>query len=502
MKRNIFKGLFPKMSILKKNKWLLLAIVVLVCLGLYFYSIKNKENFESKQILEDTSIKDDLFNDYNINMTDVIIEENEKLSDKFNLNLNLMNTIFVIKDNLIQSSATCKLTITDRGKNLNDNSIELMEVSEFKMNEKETFKLNCAGSSGEPAMTNLNKLFKKLDEDTKQLLIKNPDTEYVSGVRLENLNIYLATGCAHSDNFKNIQQSLSSKLSNSIVIKNIQCETHSGDIKTITTDQDVIAECKLGGYYKPTRRDNWDKPRVFPTIEYSSVIEISKAVDKATRGGNIVDPPVVIDKEEMVGKDVNIRLGDTTDTYAPFPIPARIDWYDPVTDRHLINYYGEKLEDGRLDLSEFKKLDLDGDSSWSLYEGTMDEMNQQTRVDDALKIPIGTIIEVFNEGSTEVLEYEVYWYDGKTGLYLIKIEDRWEYVSLYVLKWRIKTEVVGNYYYTNKFDPKKKLDTAKTSFVNEDDGKIEYSETKILDWLSTIRESKSNTNSNTKSSNK
>jgi len=494
MKLNIFKSIFPKKSVLNKNKWLLLAIVVLVCIGLYFYSIKNKENFESKQILEDTSIKDDLFNDYNINMTDVIIEENEKLSYKFNLNL--MNTIFVIKDNLIQSSATCKLTITDRGKNLNDNSIELMEVSEFKMNEKETFKLNCAGSSGEPAMTNLNKLFKKLDEDTKQLLIKNPDTEYVSGVRLENLNIYLATGCAHSDNFKNIQQSLSSKLSNSIVIKNIQCETHSGDIKTITTDQDVIAECKLGGYYKPTRRDNWDKPRVFPTIEYSSVIEISKAVDKATRGGNIVDQPVVIGKQEMVGKGVTIIWGDADGT--PVGMDARIDWYDPVTDRHLINYYGEELADGRLGLFDFKKLDLHDDSSWYLYDNTFDEMNQQTLVDDALKIPIGTIIEVFNEGSTEVLEYEVYWYDGKTGLYLIKIEDRWEYVSLYVLKWRIKTEVLDNYYYTNKFDPKKKLDTTTNLFVNEDGGKIEYSESKILEWLSTIRESKSNTKSSKK----
>lgn len=496
MKLNIFKSIFPKKSVLNKNKCLLLAIVVLVCIGLYFYSRKNKENFESKQMLEDTSIKDDLFNDYNINMTDVIIEENEKLSDKFNLNL--MNTIFVIKDNLIQSSATCKLTITDRGKNLNDNSIELMEVSEFKMNEKETFKLNCAGSSGEPAKTNLNKLFKKLDEDTKQLLITNPNTLYVSGVRLENLNIYLANGCTHSDNFKKIQLSLSSKLSNSIVPKNIQCETHSGNIKTITTDQDVIAECKLGGYYKPIRRDNWDKPRVFPTIEYSSVIEISKAVDKATRGGNIVDPQVATEKEQMVGKDVNIRFGPATAALGP--IPARIDWYDPVTDRHLINYYGEKLDEGRLFLSEFKKLDLDGDSSWSEYEGpALDEMNQQDLVDDALKIPIGTIIEVL-EDAAEVLEYEVYWYDDKTGLYLIKIEDSWEYVSLYVLKWRFKTEVVGNYYYTNKFDPKKKLDTTTNLFVNEDGGKIEYSESKILEWLSTIRESKSNTNSNTKSS--
>ena len=41
MKLNIFKSIFPKKSVLNKNKCLLLAIVVLVCIGLYFYSRKN-----------------------------------------------------------------------------------------------------------------------------------------------------------------------------------------------------------------------------------------------------------------------------------------------------------------------------------------------------------------------------------------------------------------------------------------------------------------------------
>lgn len=494
MKLNIFKGIFPKKSVLNKNKWILLAIVVLICIGLYFYSRKNKENFESKQMLEDTSIKDDFLNDYNVNLTDVIIEEEEKLSDKFNLNL--MNTIIQIKDTLSQSSAECKLTITDRDKNFTDNAFDVINFSTFKMNEKETFKLNCDGSSGEITMTNLNNLFKKLDKDTKQLLITNPNTVYVSGTRLEILNIYLATGCTHSDNFKNnIEQPLTSKLSRSIATSIIPCETHSGDIKTITNNQEVISFCKLGGYYKPTPRDSWDKPRMFPTIEYNSVIEISKAVDKATRGSNIIDPSVATEKEQMVGKSVEIRWLEGSG--GEMWIPARIDWYDPVTDRHLINYYEEELVDGRLDISDFKKLNLDGDGAWRFYSDTLGEMNQQTPDPNALKIPIGTIIEVLNEDST-VVEHEVYWYDDATGLYLIKNGNSWDYVSLYVLKWRIKTEVVGNYYYTNKFDPKKKLDTTKTSFINEDDGKIEYSESKILDWLSTIRESSSNSNSNFK----
>ena len=109
---------------------------------------------------------------------------------------------------------------------------------------------------------------------------------------------------------------------------------------------------------------------------------------------------------------------------------------------------------------------------------------------------------IFKGTEVVVVEHEVYWYDEATGLYLIKnnIKDQWEYVSLNVLKWKLKTEVLDNYYYTNKFDPKKKLDTTNNLFVNEDGGKIEYSESKILEWLSTIRESKSNTNSNTKSS--
>ena len=496
MKLNIFKSLFSKKSILNKNKWLLLAIVVLVCLGLYFYSIKNKENFESNQILEDTSLKDDFLDDYDVNLTGVIIEEEEKLSDKFNLYL--MNTIIQIKDTLSQYSAACDLTVTDRGETYTDDASTVIDFSAFKINEKETFKLTCDGSSDETTITKLNKLFKKLDKDTKQLIITNPDIEYVSGIRLESINIYLATGCTHSDNFENnIERGLTSKLSNTIAVNIIPCETHTGDTKTKTNNQDVIAFCKLAGYYKSTPRDSWDKPRVFPTIEYSRVIEISKAVDKATRGSNIVDPPVATEKEQMVGKSVEIRWGEGTDSYY---LPAMIDWYDPVTDRHLINYDGDELIDGRLEIADFKKLDLDGDGEWRFYSDILDEMNQQTLDPDALKIPIGTIIEVFNEDSTEVVEHEVYWYDEATGLYLIKNEDRWEYVSLYVLKWRFKTEVLDNYYYTNKFDPKKKLDTAKTSFVNEDDGKIEYSETKILDWLSTIRESSSNTNSNTKSS--
>ena len=46
MNFNKLKKLFPKKSVLNKNKWLLLAIVVVVCVGLYWYSRKNKENFQ------------------------------------------------------------------------------------------------------------------------------------------------------------------------------------------------------------------------------------------------------------------------------------------------------------------------------------------------------------------------------------------------------------------------------------------------------------------------
>ena len=525
MKRNIFKGLFPKMSILKKNKWLLLAIVVLVCLGLYFYSRKNKENFESKQILEDTSLKAYFLRDYNVNLTGVIIEEEEKLSDKFNLYL--MNTIIKIKDTLTQSVAACKLTITDRGDTFKGDADYVIDFSAFKINEKETFKLTCDGRLGWLAIDNLNTFFTTLDKNTNQLLITNPGIEYVSGIRLERINIYLATGCTHSDNFKNyIEQGLTSKLSNTISVSIIPCETHTGDTKTKTktNNQDFIAACKLGGYYKPTTRDSWDKPRVFPTIEYSRVIEISKAVDKATRGSNIVDLSVAAEKEQMVGKRVEIFFENTLG----YNLFGKIDFYDPVTDRHLIKYESDSLVGGRAEFTEFKQLDLDklvnsrsvglkAVGEWKYYlDGRKYKYIQtQTLVPYALLIPIGTIIEVFSEDSTEagqgftfmgtevvVVEHEVYWYDEVTGLYLItnNIKDQWEYVSLNVLKWRFKTEVLDNYYYTNKFDPKKKLDTAKTSFVNEDDGKIEYSETKILDWLSTIRESKSKANSNTKSS--
>lgn len=47
MNFNKLKTLLPKKSVLNKNKWLLLAIVV-VCVGLYWYSRKNKENFTDK----------------------------------------------------------------------------------------------------------------------------------------------------------------------------------------------------------------------------------------------------------------------------------------------------------------------------------------------------------------------------------------------------------------------------------------------------------------------
>ena len=46
----MLKNIFPKKSVLNKNKWLLLAIVVLVCVGLYWYSRKNRENFKKSTI--------------------------------------------------------------------------------------------------------------------------------------------------------------------------------------------------------------------------------------------------------------------------------------------------------------------------------------------------------------------------------------------------------------------------------------------------------------------
>ena len=47
MNFNKLKKLLPKKSVLNNNKWLLFAIVV-VCIGLYWYSRKNKENFTDK----------------------------------------------------------------------------------------------------------------------------------------------------------------------------------------------------------------------------------------------------------------------------------------------------------------------------------------------------------------------------------------------------------------------------------------------------------------------
>ena len=46
MNFNKLRKLLPKKSVLNKNKWLILAIVVVVCVGLYWYSRKNKENFQ------------------------------------------------------------------------------------------------------------------------------------------------------------------------------------------------------------------------------------------------------------------------------------------------------------------------------------------------------------------------------------------------------------------------------------------------------------------------
>ena len=55
MNFNKLRKLLPKKSVLNNNKWLLFAIVV-VCIGLYWYSRKNKENFTDKVFSSETQL--------------------------------------------------------------------------------------------------------------------------------------------------------------------------------------------------------------------------------------------------------------------------------------------------------------------------------------------------------------------------------------------------------------------------------------------------------------
>ena len=512
MKLTIFKGLFSKKSILNKNKWLFLSIVVLVCVGLYFYSRKNKENFETtlpefKQILKDAGTQG-MLDILGIELSDdYITEEEKKLSTRFNLSL--INIITDIKDRI---KYKCVIEGVDY---TNSEMTSIMDYSRFKMNEKDTFKLSCGSdSSGETNLeTTVNKLLENLDSSTKQLLVSEPKVSFVSGLRAESIYIMLAEGCIHSDMFKkDILPGLKNQISSyypSIVVFDNTCEKHKEDKKTKIETPTVLNVCKLAGYYKSTPREVWDKPRVFPTIGYASIIEISKAVDKATRGDNIVSEKENEEYMKLEGKYANITFSEKRigaewagqeDIYSNI---MAIEWYDPVTNRYLLNNIEDTLDNGRLKRIRFVNL---GDGSvdgrpWTSWTPPrpIDKINIEktkntnlAKTTSSLKIPIGTIIEVYDNGDTNNWnEYEVYWYNENTRLYLIlnKIsgKEKWEYVSMGNIEWRFKTEVVNNYYYTNHFDPKKKLDIENNIFIDEDNGTIEYSESKILDWLLTIR---------------
>ena len=299
MKFNMLKNIFPKKSVLNKNKWLLLAIVVVVCVGLYWYSKKNKENF----VRYDAGYTY-LTPDNNVELNRALYDENVEVMDISELK-NPKADVLITYSRAIRkiyvNGLNAKCTLNPRYKDdyegevfvdVTKGAINTSDFNDFFLGEKsdapgawvlgdenmfEEDNAECIG---------YNKEFKdevgesggKYNEVNNTLEKKNnetgvfSETDYFTNAMNETVTVFVAENCVASDDF--LTKIWTQQLKEDLLEKHptVSLNVEKCEVLKEGTDgrkkEDPM--CKLSGLFST---DDKESTLAYPLIQYSNLYQ-------------------------------------------------------------------------------------------------------------------------------------------------------------------------------------------------------------------------------------
>jgi len=321
MKFNMLKNIFPKKSVLNKNKWLLLAIVVLVCVGLYWYSRKNRENFEKYEDgyvnLNNTNnveLNRTLYTDKNVEVKNFSYLKNEHAGD-----LNIYTR--TIKDVYVKGlNEGC--TLNERWRTANPSGMN-GDVTKDAINTQDFYKFFLDKKSNEnmfvttldkPKCNDYNIDFNEIIDGTyedgmfpsykkalQELERTNlyddafSTTDFVTNTMNETITVFVADGCTASEGFlTNIwTQDLTDYLLENypFISLNVEkCEV----LKKGTDGRIQDSMCKFSGLFSTTTKES---KLAYPLIQYSVLLQTKNLGEgKYSLHQENFDPTKIYDK--------------------------------------------------------------------------------------------------------------------------------------------------------------------------------------------------------------
>jgi len=353
----MLKNIFPKKSVLNKNKWLLLAIVVLVCVGLYWYSRKNRENFKRSTIggyntiVDNFEINRELYNNI---ATDekgekIIIENNDDVRfEKLNNELIEVESAKRIYIDGIKQSCTLNekwtkgpdQTMAEPNVNvvksmINNRWFEHFFMGMFVDDVSETWSLTKGEDmfvSGDEKCIELNTKFTTLlseiidqdkgtNETFKEKLTRLQtantdkkvlsDTDFVTNTMNQTLTVFVAKNCDASSDFlteiwPGLVEFVKVGLKDQYPLMSFnveECEEFKTDSNGNPEDgriKDTI--CNLSGIF-----DNTKSSSVYPLIQYNYLINTQNSDKDYVLRRYTFDPTKKWDNtnKEMVNEEVD-----------------------------------------------------------------------------------------------------------------------------------------------------------------------------------------------------
>ena len=331
--KNIFKGIIPNKSILNKNKWLLLAIVV-VCVGLYWYSRKNKENYYNTEYVNNGDTPERLEQPWTkgsgLETSRNNWGYNTKIFRFFPYIIGIRDAFYkVAKENGDQTidknkpdknGLFCYVTkYKESGPGVPDTPTIIsglnskVDYTEVDMSQKDIdptiiWKIVKPTDTERPAGTSCNDLFKgrfvqnqtEINNELKRIYTEGNDQEYITNIINEQVRVYVgSTDCESSEEFidkiwsdtvgtntngDNLRELISDKYPGielitakytfdniSITEDIVICEKNKGKGEDLSGTPNK-EKCKLAGFYS----DNVDTSLRFPLIQYSFLGKTNK----------------------------------------------------------------------------------------------------------------------------------------------------------------------------------------------------------------------------------
>jgi len=362
MNLNIFKGIIPNKSILNKNKWLLLVIVVLVYLGFYWYFKKSQENYYNSGLkladwggdypsagdvkIEDLSNDNKKLLKLNCQIRDlvgIISKANEKLADNMKCKLTR-------KGESVDTLEEYKKGIIEYNPGSGRRAVWGFKTNESRPKEDDNGKdiPSCDDVWNSTVLFELNQIEEFIHLQLKSMGIVTQDAssiEYINEIIHEEVILYLGafslgknSNCVPSQDFynniwnynmENLKQVISDtfpgiKYQTETYLDNggyrviqkdvVRCEKNpvTGDDNEDLSATPSIEKCKIAGFY----RDPPDDTLVFPLIQYSFLGKTNKSGngDYKLYKDNF-DPTIKLDQDGNYNKINGLKEDQTTYKY-------------------------------------------------------------------------------------------------------------------------------------------------------------------------------------------